>query len=329
MKNRNTLLIFTLIALASCSLNIKRAQKNKSPVDPGAIKETPNMPPQINYEDLGASNEDKWEVDKVVVWMEGIGVDSYYYLGFLQEVEKSGFDFKKIIGTGSACWIAQSWASEDKGSYAEWQSFKLESWDVLKRGLLDRWTSENSLESFEKKMKNIQPARIKRLFKIKHDCPLLIKRADNWVESSSKYLALSEELWVQLQIPQIVNDLDLSSMNKRSGLKVIPPTDKEVNEWFDFNNQHDRETTLVLILSNPQVRKEFGERNSSVVKKRLANGLRVWRVELGHKILNNTKIYKDFNQRRLFMLEGRKEAIDLLKNPANREFLGLELYPKK
>ncbi len=109
-------------------------------------------------------------VQGVSVWMEGIGTDAFLALGFLQELEKK-FKIQSIHGVGFSCWVAVSWASENRGNYAEWQSFKWDSWNILGTNVFNRFIGRSNLEGFRSRLVNKLPLKNKDKFKISENCP--------------------------------------------------------------------------------------------------------------------------------------------------------------
>jgi hypothetical protein len=163
------------------------------------------------------------------VWIDGAGLDSIEALGVLQELEAKGLKPAKVVGTGFGCWIALSWALENRGNRAEWQTFKWSDWSHVSRsGLLARLGLGRARSAFQGEVKRLLAAQRFENLALPADCPVVRKGGDAHLVSGREW-DLTTILWHQFQIPAL--EADLSKTEVWSGLIAGTPTPQELDEF--------------------------------------------------------------------------------------------------
>ncbi|MEO5668609.1 MAG: patatin-like phospholipase family protein [Bdellovibrionota bacterium] len=171
------------------------------------------------------------------VWIEGAGVESIMALGFMQELQRSGVKFSKVVGTGWGCWMALSWADEASANQAEWQAFKWSSWSPLglEKGFLSRLRGERGdFDSFAKDIRVWLPKEKFSELAMPADCPLLgVSSTMDLV--SSRSLGIYRALWEELQVPLFNKNVttDTESVAYMSGLAAGDPRLEEYDRFAE------------------------------------------------------------------------------------------------
>jgi hypothetical protein len=173
----------------------------------------------------------------VGVWVEGAGLESLVALGFMQELERAGVKFAKVVGTGWGCWVALSWALEASANQAEWQAFKWSSWAPLgmERGFLSRFTGERAnYDDFARELRIWLPKSEFAELALPADCPVL--RNSSPIDLvSSRGLGLQRALWESVQVPLFKRKPgDDSKASYLSGLAAGAPRLDEYDRFSDI-----------------------------------------------------------------------------------------------
>ena len=323
-KTLNNLRFFIFIFVASC------ASTSKSPAKEGQIKKEelilqekseaaiegrPIDPQQVTIESIP---EIQTPVQSVSVWMEGIGTDAFLALGFLQELEKK-FKIQSIHGVGFSCWVAMSWASENRGNYAEWQSFKWDSWNILGTNVLNRVMGQSNMSGFRSRLENKLPLKNKDKFKISENCPFV--RKGSFAFENSRDLSIAEELWIQMRNPFYFSKLDFEKEDRQSGLMRSPVMPYELLRFTP--SVPKLEDHLWIVLTNEVVRQELGRVPQIEMQRGVIDGLRWIRKSLASGQIT-LKDVKDLKKKRSMLLMGRKEGRSFLDNPLVKQFVGME-----
>lgn len=257
-------------------------------------------------------------VQGVSVWMEGIGTDAFLALGFLQELEKK-FKIQSIHGVGFSCWVAVSWASENRGNYAEWQSFKWDSWNILGTNVFNRFIGRSNLEGFRSRLENKLPLKNKDKFKISENCPFVFK--GSLAFEDSRNLSIAEEIWIQMRNPFYFSKESSVMDERQSGLmrqQVMPYELLRFTPSFVKLEDH-----LWIVLTNEVVRQELSRVPQLEMQRGVIDGLRWIRKSLASGQIA-LKDVKDLKKKRSMLLLGRKEGRSFLDNPLVKQFVGME-----
>jgi hypothetical protein len=251
------------------------------------------------------------------VWIEAIGTDAFLALGFLQELEKK-VKIVSVNGVGFGCWIALSWAAENKGSYAEWQSFKWDSWDLLGANILNRVIGRSSPSSFKARLAGKLPLKNKDRFKIPMNCPYIAKGRLAFEDPSS--MDIYEELWVQMRNVFFFPAAELERDTKKSGLYRRAVTSDELLK-FTSGSVEPREH-LWIVLSSEVLRKELRRPPQAETQKGLIDDFRWVRKTIAADTYRNVSDAKDLTKKRPMLLRGRKEGKLFFEDPSMNKFLG-------
>lgn len=265
------------------------------------------------------------------VWIDGVGLESMAALGFLQELEKSSYKPRKIVGVGFGCWVALSWALQNNGNQAEWQAFKWTDWNAIGsgRGLLGRLTS-GGRNGFEAEVRRLLPAKNVADFKLPVDCPLFEKKPP-FKTVSGRSMPLANMLWAQFQLPTLGIDPDASESEFYSGALGPGPLPRELDEMArDISGDDDFGGWIVLRTRAP------GDRSPKQNWPNLMSS-RADQLMLSSGITPQSSSYvvldlsdgngrspeqtKNFENRRRWILEGRRRANIVLKGDAFKKFL--------
>lgn len=285
---------------------VSSPSQNQSSVPPT----NPGVPPETQNPVRTAS-----------VWIEGIGNDAFLALGFLQESEKH-IKIESVNGIGFGCWIAMSWASENRGSYAEWQAFKWDSWDVLGSNILNRMIGKSTPEALRARLENRMPLKNKDKFKIPEGCPFVYKEGTSHANEFQATLDLPvhEELWIQMRnsfyFPMADTELD----ERQSGLSRVAVKPEEFIKFTPVTVKPEEH--LWLILSTEAVRKELRRVPQPELQRGIINGVRYVKKVIAPGEYGSMLDVKDFKKRRPMLLKGRKEGKAFFDNPAVSNFIG-------
>ncbi len=255
-------------------------------------------------------------IRSVSVWMEGIGTDAYLALGFLQELEKK-VKIESIHGVGFACWIAVSWASENRGNYAEWQAFKWDSWNILGTSVFNRVIGRSNVESFRSRLESKLPLKNKDRFKISENCPFTRKGISDF--ESSKDLSIAEEIWTQMRNPFYFSKAEIEADDRVSGLMRSPVLPYEFLKLTPSSVKI--EDHLWIVLTNEVIRQELGRAPQIEMQRGVIDGLRWIRKSLASGQIT-LKDVKDLKKKRSMLLKGRKEGRSFFENPLVEQFVG-------
>jgi hypothetical protein len=272
-------------------------------------------PAQVTIESVP---EVQTPVQSVSVWMEGIGADAFLALGFLQELEKK-FKVQSIHGVGFSCWVAVSWASENRGNYAEWQSFKWDSWNLLGTNIFNRVMGRSNLSGFKSRLENKLPLKNKDKFKISENCPYF--RQGSYAFEDSRDLSLAEEIWIQMRNPFYFSKEDFEKDDRQSGLMRPAVTPHELLRFTPSSVRY--EDHLWIILTNEVVRQELGRVPQFEIQRGMIDGLRWIRKSLASGQIT-LKDVKDLKKKRSMLLLGRKEGRVFFENHLVKQFVGME-----
>lgn len=268
------------------------------------------------------------------IWIDGVGLESVAALGFLQELEKAGYKAKKVVGVGFGCWVALSWALQNNGNQAEWQAFKWTDWKTLggSRGLLGRLTSTGGKSQFETEVRRLLPAKDLAGFKLPVDCPLFEKKAP-YRFFSGRSTDLVNMLWSQFQLPALGLDPDAADSDFYSGALGTGPLPRELDDlardipgepgadfagWIvlrtrGLQDRSSRESWVNLLSSRAdQLLPSAGltPLAATYVVLDLSDGM--------NRAADQTK---NFENRRRWLLEGRRRAGIVLKGDEFKKFL--------
>lgn len=327
MSAKNFILAVAIAALSAC------ASKNEETKAPEVTsRDVIQNPPEVilhestaqgsssaptQSEVLKSVPENIQTVRSVSVWLEAIGTDAYLELGFLQELEKQ-FDIVNVYGTGFGCWIAMSWASENKGSYAEWQSFKWDTWDVLGANLLNRVLSRSNAASFRTRLENRMPLKSKDRFKIPMSCPYVFKDAKDFQDSRD--LALHEDLWIQMRNTFFFPLMDIADDEKKSGFFRQAPTSEELLKMTPSSVKPEEH--LWIVLSSEAIRTELRHNPYPDVQKGIIDNVRWIKKVLAPGKYSNVSDVKELKKRRNLLLQGRKDGKAFFSDPSVLKFIG-------
>ena len=295
------------------------APQDASPPPPAIVTENlappeaPAAPPMPTLKDV-----------QIAAYIDAVGYDAFTALGFMQEFEKTGIKPVKMVGTGFGCWVAVSWALENSGNRAEWQSFKWTKWDTLpQKGFLnrlkgaigaeDRFTSEIDKLMTDTRFEKLQlPA----------DCPNL-ENQGSFTLRSSRSGDIPHALWTELLHPALgVPEGYYDNEKQVSGIFAGFPTD---DEWDDLSRDSPGGSQPMLWLylrtrtaderktgvENLQILGLRQETNQTAIH-RTAHGNYFMIVDLtGPK--RNLDSLKNTASRRKFLLDGRKKGRQILE----------------
>ncbi len=160
-------------------------------------------PAQVESSELPAEAAPEEALPLLAVYIDGAGLDAFEALGVLQEFEKSGLNPRFVAGGGFGCWIALSWALENKGSRAEWQAFKWTNWNFIpKAGVLGRLRAIGSRSEFEAEFNRLMTSHARADFAIPVACPLFARDAAPKLAVSSA-LPDARNFALQMAIPDL------------------------------------------------------------------------------------------------------------------------------
>lgn len=303
------------------------------PPNPAPSVEVPVPQPRPDAKDEAEKKlETSVQRKNFAVWIDGYGLESLAALGFLQELEKTGFKPRKIVGGGFGCWVALSWALENNGNRAEWQAFKWTNWDsVGKNGLLGRLTSRSGHQKFDDEIRRLLPAKGLGDFKIPVDCPVYEKKYPYRLYSG-RVLSLESLLWHQFQLPAIGPDPDTPELQYYSAALAGGPLPRELDEMSQDLSGGDGEFGGWIILRTraPNDRGALqnwvnllGSRQDQYMASGgfSPSGLSFVVLDLSDGPGRPAAQIKEFDRRRRWLLEGRKRAQLVLRSDEIKKFL--------
>jgi hypothetical protein len=262
----------------------------------------------------------------VGIWIDAAGVEAYAGLGFLQSLEKSEkIKVSKVVGTGLGCWIAVSWALEASNNRAEWQATKLSGWDMLGRGgsFLNRISGGHSdYSKFKSEMGRMFPAAEFRALAREADCPLM--NAQSGVLESGRSIGIHKALWGQLNTPLLGAKEELASVGQFPGILAIRPRLRELDDLSRLDKSSGEvQAWIVLSLDSLQILADEREPLRDTLIRRWVDASQGAAVSPeGRPVFLtvpafdvNVKTARDFSQRRVFLLQGRKHAERFLSMP--------------
>jgi len=274
------------------------------------------------------------------VWIDGAGYDSFSALGFLQTLEKKNIKPAFVVGTGMGCWVALSWALENNSNRAEWQAFKWKQW----KGLDSSWLG-SSKGDFTQYVNKILPATPKDSYALPFDCPLLSKNFGAKLKSS-KHLRLADVLWYQMQIPSLGGNPQKASPSWYSGALAGKPTEAELGS-FARNLIREKGTSEFkgkkfwgwIIVKTRQSGDLLGEQVwlREVIARLESNqihdgmnryGGRWMVVDLSDDRTRPSKEIKKAQNRRRWMLQGRRLAKEVVVNNGNQQVRLMDLLDR-
>jgi hypothetical protein len=324
-KALNNLSFCLVVVLASCASTSTKSYKkeNETKKEELIIQEKSESvfegkalePEHVSIESLPQLQV---PVQGVSVWMEGIGTDAFLALGFLQELEKK-FKIQSIHGVGFSCWVAVSWASENRGNYAEWQSFKWDSWNIMGTNVFNKFMGRSNLDGFRSRLENKLPLKNKDKFKISENCPFV--RKGSFAFEDSRDLSISEEIWIQMRNPFYFSKESLVADELQSGLmrQAVMPY-----ELLKFTpSTINLEDHLWIVLTNEVVRQDLGRVPQVEMQRGVIDGLRWIRKSLASGQITSKDV-KDLKKKRSMLLLGRKEGRSFLDNSLVKQFVGME-----
>ena len=251
------------------------------------------------------------------VWIDSVGLDAFWALGYLQELDRAGVKVSKVVGQGFACWLALSWAQHGSANQAEWQAFKWSSWEPigLDAGFLKRLTGNTAnYENFESQIKRWMPEEKFSALKLKADCPLVDSR-HSYALASARSLGIQKTLWFQMRQPFFAppmepqaSDAYLSAwsygnLRPQDYDQFSRDSGQNVDFWIHLrtvpaNTWAQSDPWLIAAASKDEWERESWFRTPEgrwVLRKTL--------YQVGEATKSNVL---DFARRRAFLLEGRK-----------------------
>jgi hypothetical protein len=313
-------LAFTILfVLAACSTSSKTIGPKASdlPRTEDIIIEDTSSSTSSTAESPKEVPETENVVRTASVWIDAIGTDAFMAIGFMQELEKR-VQIESVHGVGFGCWAAMSWASENRGSYAEWQSFKWDSWDLLGANILNRVIGRSNADSFRARLESRLPSKNKNNYKVPMSCPYVYANKKLYQDPTD--LAVHEELWIQMRNVFFFPLADIEKDQRRSGFfrgPVLP------SEFVKLSPRNTRAQDHVwIILTNEVVRKELRRGPQIEIQRGVIDDTRWVKLMLAPTSVTTLTQVKELNKKRSMLLKGRKEAKRLLENPSVSTFMG-------
>ncbi len=251
------------------------------------------------------------------VWIDAVGTDAFMAIGFMQELEKH-VEIVSVNGIGFGCWAAMSWASENRGSYAEWQSFKWDSWDVLGSNVLNRVIGRSNADSFRARLESRFPSKNKDNYKVPMACPYVYAKKNDFQDP--KDLAVHEELWIQMRNTFFFPLADIEKDQRRSGFFRGPVQPSEFVKLTPKNVRPEEHVWIVL--SSEIVRRELRRGPQLEVQRGIMDNTRWVKKILAPQDVTSVAQIKDLKKKRSMLLRGRKEGKQFFENPAVSTFMG-------
>ena len=312
----------------------KELEGGDSVVLPPRFEDAEPIEDQEPPPDLEVSEAQSFSFPRFGVWIDSWGLDSFVGLGFLQELESQGVQISKVIGTGMGCWTALAWAYEGSSSQAEWQAFKLDSWGQigLDRSLFSRLSGDQDFSSFQKQFKRLFDKEEFNELTVDADCPYVDLSGREKILRSAKPLGLSRSLWIQSRIPGLKSypvDAKNFSRDELSGHSIVLPGPEDLDAFAWSRGQDgedDGDVEFWLVIKTSSIAQSYGfhpwaevlaeqreaalsafresPKGSTSIVLNLAQGLKAKKQDL-----------ENMDQRRRFLLHGRKKAKEFLRTP--------------
>jgi hypothetical protein len=257
------------------------------------------------------------------VWVDGAGVESFLALGFMQELQRAGVKFAKVVGTGWGCWMAVSWAQEASANQAEWQAFKWSSWAPLglERGFLSRIRGERgSFEDFSRDLRVWLPKDEFAELAMPADCPVVANSGTMDLVSTHS-LGISRALWEELQAPLFDKKVTAEAADKipyLSGLAAGDPRPEEYDRFAETSSAKNAVEFWIHLKTTPASVLASGDRWLSAAFTRREPRGETWsKTKQGRWVMKmplfvgqnlDEKKSLDFGSRRAWLLRGREMA---------------------
>lgn len=339
-----------LVLLASCAHHSKKTagpevvfDKNQHLLQGAQNEATPNAETQTtattelpqNPESVGSADPRK---PVFAVWIDSYGVDALAALGTLQELDKGGFKPSKIMGTGLGCWIAQSWSFANHPNQAEWQALKWNDWKSLGGSFFGRLTGSRSAH-FEDNVLKLATFKNWEQLSIPTDCPVL-PLAPPFHLRSARDLKPETAFWISLQLEVFgLSESQLSASEFFAGSLAGAPNADELAEFTqDLKLTSEQRFVGWLVLSTRGIFVEESNATKPVrvlltgrdlnwphEVKSLVEGeapYRVLKMDLTHGAKRHAADLILPENRRRFLLEGRKMGLQVLQDPDFQTFIG-------
>jgi hypothetical protein len=299
--------------------------------------ETVELPPEVQEESLPEQKPFQTEASSFAVYIDGAGFDAIAALGFMQELEKAGYRPVKVAGTGFGCWVALSWALENRGTRAEWQTFKWDDFSVVEeKGLLGRLQGISARRRrTEDEIRRFLTASSFGDFSIPVDCPVVSNRLPFELESG-RSLGPVTAFWQELQIPSLgAPEAEALQLPMLSGAVAGTPYPSELEDLS--RDVYSKETArhfagwLVLRTRTSWDRGGSSKWNQILVERAkgnaAANGITPggvsWMVlNIADKPQRAVAEIRKAGNRRRWLLQGRAKAKALLQRLELKNFLG-------
>jgi predicted acylesterase/phospholipase RssA len=251
-------------------------------------------------------------------------LDSFATLGFLQSLEKKGLQVEIVAGTGFACWIAKNWADYNKGSNAEWQSFKFDSWKGIESTLWDRVSSQNALRRFENYIQKISSTqRRSTQSAIIWTCPLFYQPAHSLPSIQTRTeMNFSNNLLKQLELEALDFGPFPFERDFSSGSFADYPIDKWLESLDQLWDQKKFDDRAWLILDTRYLFAQWSRSQNTTDIGFTPQQVRWVHWSVGKKNISDLNSIKNFDRRREFLLQGRKSADEFFEQSRYRQFLG-------
>lgn len=317
LKKNLAFTIFLILAACSTSSKTTGPKASELPRTEDIIIEDSSS----STSSTADSSKDVPETENVVrtasVWIDAIGTDAFMAIGFMQELEKR-VQIESVHGVGFGCWAAMSWASENRGSYAEWQSFKWDSWDLLGANILNRVIGRSNADSFRARLESRLPSKNKNNYKVPMSCPYVYANKRDFQDPTD--LAVHEELWIQMRNVFFFPLADIEKDQRRSGFFRGPVLPSEFLKWSPRNTR--AQDHVWIILTNEVVRKELRHGPQLEIQRGIIDDTRWVKLMLARASVTTLTEVKDLKRKRSMLLKGRKEAKRFLENPNVSTFMG-------
>ncbi|MEZ4813926.1 MAG: hypothetical protein R3A80_01800 [Bdellovibrionota bacterium] len=319
----NAFVAFVFSFLVACTTSTKSKSQNL-PIGENIpktediiIEDSSSSAPSVAPDPDKPIPETQNTVRTASVWIDAIGTDAFMAIGFMQELEKH-LRIESVHGIGFGCWAAMSWASENRGTYAEWQSFKWDTWDVLGSNILNRVIGRSNSDSFRARLESRLPTKNKGSYKVPMTCPYVYPNKTTFQDPTD--LAVHEELWIQMRNTFFFPLVEIEKDQRKSGFFRGPVKPIEFVKMTPKNVRPSEH--IWIILSNEVVRREMRRGPQPDLRRGIIDGTRWVKVLLAPKSVKTVAQVKDLKKKRSMLLRGRKEGKRFIENPAVSTFLG-------
>ncbi len=276
------------------------------------------------------------------IWIDAVGFDALAALGFLQELEKNKIKAVKVVGAGFGCYVALAWALENNGNQAEWQSLKWNSWDSLgSPSLFGKITSRVGFngdeQNFRTEVDKLLPVKDFAQLKLPADCPLFERSPQKMVSAETLQIPLSQVLWFQFQVPALTKNAEeapekqwlsgvVGAQPLVSELESVTPKEfisgeKPFTGWIVLKTRNSKDrggpAYWSEILSE---RSDIVQASGAQAKNSESLPLRVLSLDIGEGESRPTKEILLSQNRRRYLLNGRKRAQAIMRSEAWKNF---------